>query len=135
MAAVGYMYHIYNHSSSKLIHRIPVFLSNLSKEKYSFSTILKIGFVYISESTWPNEAGFIVNNATTFSLFSVLSVNGRRGQISHLNVPSSVIETFAVDTNAHVIYYVDSKNRKLKEFNTINKRIRQLASISSAKGK
>jgi hypothetical protein len=92
-------------------------------------------FVHTSESSWTNEAGFVVNNATTFFLFSVLSVNGKRGQIPYLSVSSSVIETFAVDANAHVIYYIDSKNRMLKELNIINRRIRQIASISSATGK
>jgi hypothetical protein len=95
----------------------------------------KIGFVHISESSWTNEAGFVVNNATTFFLFSVLSVNGKRGQIPDISVSSSVIETFAVDANAHVIYYVNSKNAVLEELNIVNRRIRQLTSISSARGK
>ncbi|XP_056009049.1 low-density lipoprotein receptor-related protein 4-like isoform X1 [Ostrea edulis] len=86
-----------------------------------------------TESSWINEDGFVVNNATTFFLFSVLSVNGRRGQIPYLSVSSSFIETFAVDANLHVIYYIDSKNRALKELNIVNKQIRKLASVSSAR--
>ncbi|XP_061184434.1 low-density lipoprotein receptor-related protein 4-like [Saccostrea echinata] len=79
------------------------------------------------------EKGFIFSNATVFFMIDVHSVNGRQSEMKHLKSPSANIETFAVDTNSHIIYFVDSSNNTLKEFNIITEKTRILASVLNAR--
>ncbi|XP_056013210.1 low-density lipoprotein receptor-related protein 4-like [Ostrea edulis] len=85
------------------------------------------------ERSWFHKRGFIVNNETSFSMLEVSSVNGGGGVHPFLPVPS-IIETFTVDANLDLIYFVDRNNNTLKELNIITRQLRTLAYISYAKG-
>ncbi|XP_061183615.1 low-density lipoprotein receptor-related protein 2-like [Saccostrea echinata] len=84
------------------------------------------------DPSWFHNKGFIVSNATAFSMLEVNSVNGRPGRVSILKVPFSIIETFAVDPESDLIYFVDSVGNMLKELNIITRQIKTLASIENA---
>ncbi|XP_061184425.1 low-density lipoprotein receptor-related protein 2-like [Saccostrea echinata] len=85
-----------------------------------------------TDRSWFHEKGFILHNSTAFSMYEVHFVNGRRGLYPIITVPSSIIQTFAVDANMHLIYFVDNSNNKLKELNIISFKIRTLTSIQFA---
>ncbi|XP_056012123.1 low-density lipoprotein receptor-related protein 4-like [Ostrea edulis] len=85
-----------------------------------------------TDRSWFHEKGFIVNNATTFSMLEVSSVSAGEGLHPSFRV-SSVIQTFTVDAKLDLIYFVDNSDNSLKELNIITSQIRTLASISYAK--
>jgi hypothetical protein len=68
-------------------------------------------------------------------MLEVSSVNGGGGLLHPSLQVNSVIETFAVNTNLDLIYFVDTNDNSLKEFSIIDQRIRKLTSIPYAKGK
>lgn len=80
------------------------------------------------------KRGFIVNNATMFAMHEVHSANGQSSKYVYVNIPSSIIETFAVDAKSDMIYFVDIKNNLLKKHDIKSRQRSVLASISSARG-
>lgn len=50
-----------------------------------------------------------------FAMHEVHSANGQSSKYVYVNIPSSIIETFAVDAKSDIIYFVDIKNNLLKK--------------------
>lgn len=80
------------------------------------------------------KRGFIVNNATMFAMHEIHSANGQSSEYVYVHIPSSIIESFAVDANLDIIFFVDSENNLLMEHNINSRKNRMLTSVSSAKG-
>jgi hypothetical protein len=68
-------------------------------------------------------------------MLEVSSVNGGEGLQHPFLQPTSIIETFAVNTNLDLIYFVDTSDNTLKELSIINKQHKTLTPIPYAKGK
>lgn len=66
-------------------------------------------------------------------MLEMSSLGGGGGVQPFLPVPS-IIETFTVDANLDLIYFVDGRDNTLKELSIITKQHRKLADISYAKG-
>ncbi|XP_061184437.1 low-density lipoprotein receptor-related protein 4-like [Saccostrea echinata] len=86
-----------------------------------------------TDRSWFYEKGFIVSNATVFFMLDVHSVNGRQDKVNYFQISSANIETFAVDSNLHIIYFVDSRSNTLKELSIFTEQTRTLASVSNAR--
>ncbi|XP_061191591.1 low-density lipoprotein receptor-related protein 6-like [Saccostrea echinata] len=78
------------------------------------------------------EKGFIVSNATIFSMYEVNIVNGIQSTVTGIRISSANITTFAVDTNSQLIYFVDSRSKRLKKTDIITRNFRTVAHIGSA---
>lgn len=84
--------------------------------------------------SWIFEKAFIVNSASVFTYYNVLSTNGQEHIVASNKITGS-ISTFAVDSNLDIIYFVDSESGSLYKYDIISCQQRLLTSISSAKGK
>lgn len=80
------------------------------------------------------ERGFLVSNASMIVMHDIHSTSGIPNKYLKVNIPSSIIETFAVDAKSDIIYFVDSESTSLKKYHIITQRTSTLASISSARG-
>ncbi|XP_062567175.1 low-density lipoprotein receptor-related protein 2-like [Saccostrea cucullata] len=85
-----------------------------------------------TDRSWFHEKGLIVHNSTAFAMFEVQYLNGLQGRFPFITVPSSIIQTFTVDANRHLIYFVDSSRNELKELDIISLKTRMLTSIQLA---
>lgn len=79
------------------------------------------------------KRGFIVNNATMFAMHEVHSANGQSSKYVYVHIPSSIIETYAVDAKSDIIYFVDSGNNFLKKHDIKSRQNSVLTSVSSAR--
>ncbi|XP_056013215.1 low-density lipoprotein receptor-related protein 2-like [Ostrea edulis] len=79
-----------------------------------------------------HEKRFIVNNETLFSMLEISSFNGGGGFYPSTQVPY-IIESFTVDANLDLIYFVDGLDNTLKEFNILTTQLRKLSYIPYAK--
>ncbi|XP_061184436.1 low-density lipoprotein receptor-related protein 4-like [Saccostrea echinata] len=117
------------HSCQHMCVNSPTGATCLCAEDYKLSS----DAMTCTEHSLFYEKGFIVSNATAFTMLNVHSVNGQQDTIKYLSVPSVSIEAFAVDTNLHLIYFVDSNSNTLKELSIVTRQTRTLASILSAR--
>ncbi|XP_061167996.1 low-density lipoprotein receptor-related protein 4-like [Saccostrea echinata] len=67
-------------------------------------------------------------------MLEVRFVSGRDVWFPIIELSYSAIETFAVDANLHLIYFVDSNSNELKELNIIKSTVTPLASVSVTTG-
>uniref|UniRef100_A0A8W8MIS0 EGF-like domain-containing protein n=2 Tax=Magallana gigas TaxID=29159 RepID=A0A8W8MIS0_MAGGI len=79
------------------------------------------------------KRGFIVNNATMFAMHEIHSANGQSSEYVYVHIPSSIIESFAVDAELDIIFFLDRENNFLMEHNIKSRQNRMLTSVSSAK--
>lgn len=94
-------------------------------KRSSFVLSDKYGFV---------ERVFIVSNASMFAMHKVHPTGTTRSVFHSIQLPATVIETFAVDAKSDTIYFVDSKRNTLRKHDIFSLRTRTLGSISSATG-
>lgn len=69
-----------------------------------------------------------------FAMHEVHSANGQSNKYVYVNIPSSIIETFAVDAKSDIIYFLDSRNNVLKKHDIKSRQNSVLTSVSSARG-
>lgn len=91
-------------------------------------------FFVLSDKYGFVERVFIVSNASMFAMHKVHPTGTTRSVFHSIQLPATVIETFAVDAKSDIIYFVDSKSNTLKKHDIFSLRTRTLGSISSATG-
>ena len=69
-----------------------------------------------------------------FEMREVHSISGQLSGSLAVEIPSAIIETFAVDANSYKIYFVDSKTKTLDELDLIFGEVFILAPIPTGKG-
>lgn len=80
------------------------------------------------------EKGFIVSNDTTFVMHDIL-VNGGQPNINvYIHVSGNIIESFAVDANSDIIYFLDMESSSLKQYDIRSEQLSTLDSISISRG-
>lgn len=80
------------------------------------------------------ERGFIVSNDTTFVMHDILPNGGQPNTNIYVHVPGNIIESFAVDANSDIIYFLDMESSSLKQYDIRIEQLSTLASISTSRG-
>lgn len=80
------------------------------------------------------ERGFIVSNDTAIAMHDILQNGGQPNKIIYIHVPGNIIESFAVDANSDIIYFLDMESSSLKQYDIRLKQLRTLDSISTSRG-
>lgn len=80
------------------------------------------------------ERGFIVSNDTAIAMHDILPNGGQPIEIIYIHVPGNIIESFAVDANSDIIYFLDMESSSLKQYDMRLKQLRTLDSISTSRG-
>lgn len=69
-----------------------------------------------------------------FAMHEVHSTSSQANNYNYIQIPNSLIETFAVDAKSDIIYFVDSNSGSLNKHDIISRQTSAIASVSSAKG-
>lgn len=80
------------------------------------------------------ERGFIVSNDTTFVMHDILLNGGQPNINVFIHVPGNIIESFAVDANSDIIYFLDMESSSLKKYDIRSQQLSTLHSISTSIG-
>lgn len=78
------------------------------------------------------EKGFIVSNASMFAMHEILSNDKMMQNYIFRYIPGNIIESFAIDSNLDIIYFVDGKSSSLKKFTIRSNQLNTLISISAS---
>lgn len=78
------------------------------------------------------EKGFIVSNASMFAMHEILSNDKMVQNYIFRYIPGNIIESFAIDSNLDIIYFVDGKSSSLKRFTIRSNQLNTLISISAS---
>ncbi|XP_065930465.1 low-density lipoprotein receptor-related protein 4-like [Magallana gigas] len=78
--------------------------------------------------------GFVISSRSAFVMIDILNLNSNDLDVTQrLDDPSAYIQSFIVDATNERIYYIDSKNRVLKQLDIKTKKIHTLTNIGTGK--
>lgn len=90
--------------------------------------------LFFSDASPFYEKGFIVSNASMFAMHEILSNDKMMQNYIFRYIPGNIIESFAIDSNLDIIYFVDGKSSSLKKFTIRSNQLNTLISISASTG-
>lgn len=99
-----------------------------------FSVIIFCSLNFFSDVSPFYEKGFIVSNASMFAMHEILSNDKMVQNYIFRYIPGNIIESFAIDSNLDIIYFVDGKSSSLKRFTIRSNQLNTLISISASTG-
>lgn len=79
--------------------------------------------------------GFIISHENTFEMIEISSVNGVVRRSPQLKDTAAIIQSFVVNADKELIYFIDSKNRVLKELDIKTQQIQILTSLDNGRSK
>lgn len=85
------------------------------------------------EKSFFYSKGFIISHENTFEMIEISSVNGVVRRSPQLKVTAAIIQSFVVNADKELIYFIDSKNRVLKELDIKTQQIQILTSLDNGK--
>lgn len=67
-------------------------------------------------------------------MHDILQNGGQPNIDIYIHFPGNIIESFAVDANSDIIYFVDMESSSLKKYDIRSKQLSTLDSISTSRG-
>lgn len=94
----------------------------------------KLFFSFVEKSLFYSK-GFIISHENTFEMIEISSVNGVVRRSPQLKDTAAIIQSFVVNADKELIYFIDSKNRVLKELDIKTQQIQILTSLDNGRSK